>query len=182
MAPPGKSFEAGDGGILENAGAVALRRSRKPSTELAHMHLGALPIEQPAVEAVGADFGADSFGWNQIGFGIGLPVQQVEATGNFIVVRGLGRELDLAATAETAGDLLLLHDALHRIHSGIIGMIEGAGLVHAQTLGETAEIDRRAVVDVAAVAARGAADDAISLQHHNTGATPGQRQARPKAR
>lgn len=103
-------------------------------------------------------------------------MQQVEATGNFIVVRGLGRELDLAATAETAGDLLLLHDALHRIHSGIIGMIEGAGLVHAQTLGETAEIDRRAVVDVAAVAARGAADDAISLQHHNTGATPGQRQ------
>ena len=110
-------------------------------------------------------------------FRIGLPVQQVEATGNFIVVRGLGRELDLAATAETAGDLLLLHDALHRIHSGIIGMIRGAGLVHAQTLGETAEIDRRAVVDVAAVAARGAADDAISLQHHNTGATPGQRKA-----
>ena len=33
-------------------------------------------------------------------------------------------------------------------------MIEGARLVHAETLGQAAEIDRRAVVDVTAVAAR----------------------------
>ena len=86
------------------------------------------------MEAVGADLLPGALGWNQIGVRIGLPVQDLEAARDLLVMLRLGGQLDLAAAAEGAGDLLLPHDALHRIHGRIVGAVEGAGLVEAEPL------------------------------------------------
>jgi hypothetical protein len=119
--------EPGHRRILVDARPVPHTGVGEARAEPSHVHLRALPVQQPAMEAVRADFVAYARWRDELGVRIGLAMQQLEAAGDLLVVAGLGRELDLAAAAEIAGDLVIPYQALHRIHRVVIGAVQQPG-------------------------------------------------------
>jgi hypothetical protein len=161
------ALERGHRRILVDSRAVAQRRVGEAGGEAPHMHLRAFAMHQTAVKDVRAHLLADARSRNEIGFRIDAAVQKLEAAGDLFVVCGLSSKLDLAAAAEVAGDLLLAHDALDRVHRRVVGVIQVAGAIDAVARSDVGHIDRRAVVDVPAVATGRAGGDLARFQHHD---------------
>src|SRR3712207_3040090 len=107
--------------MLVNKGASAHRRLRQADREPAHMHLGALPEYEPAVIGVRPDLVANAIPRHEGHVGIDLADHDVVGAHKRLEMRGLRRELDLARTTEAAGDALLAHEALDKVHAGVEG-------------------------------------------------------------
>jgi hypothetical protein len=65
---------------------------------------------------------------------------------------------------------VLAHDPLDRIHGCVVRVVERAGAIQAKLPGQSGEVERRAVVDVAAVTAGGLAHDTFGLEQGDAGA------------
>ena len=125
------------------------------------------------MERVGADLARKLGPAQHGGVGIGLAMQHLEIAGERGDMFRLGGELELAGAPEGAVDPLLRDDPLDRIDGIVEGPVEGDRALAAQRRLRRDEAMRQAVVEVAAIAARGSVADAFRLQHHDPGAGHG---------
>ncbi len=172
--PPAFLPPLGHGCVLMDHRAVPGGRRGQPGHEAAHMHHGALLREHRAMERVGADL-AHELGPAQHGrVGIGLAMQHLEVAGERGDVLRLGGELELARPPEGAVDALLGDDPLDRIDGIVESLVEGHRAFAAQRGLGRDEAMSEAVVEMAAIAARGSVADAFRLQHHDLRAGHGE--------
>jgi hypothetical protein len=93
-----------------------------------------------------------------------------------------GGQLELAVPQEVAIDGFLAHQPGHRVHRGVIGLVPGAGLRHADLGRDFGIVHRQAVVDMAAIAPRGFRGHPVAgFEHGHLRAALGQRQRRRQA-
>jgi len=158
------------------------RRGQAPG-EAAHVHLAAALVEQAAVEALALHLGTHAGGIEDLHIAVHAIGDETVGTAlQGVHLIGFGGHLELAVAQEIAGDLFLLHQPCHRVDRVVIGVIPGAGTLHADLGGDLGIVHREAVVDVAAVAARGFRRHmGAGFQHHHRGPALGESQCRRQA-
>ena len=164
-----------------DAHAFARGRARQPLDKLAHVHARALAEHQPAVIGVGPQFLGQRGFRHHVGVRVDLARQQFLRTRQLVVVRGLGRELELAGPAEVAIDSLLADDPLDGVHASVEAAVQQVRAFGAEPRTHGGVVLGEAVVHMAAVAARGGASDTLGFQQHDLRALLCQRQSGGKA-
>ncbi len=176
VVAPGAAAQARHPGAFVDADPPPGPRHRQPVAEAADMQLRAFGHDDSPVVGGRPHLVPHPLRRHQERLRIRFALQRRQTGGHGRVMRRLHRQLDLAGADEVAVDRLLRDQPADRVHGGIERPVQRHGRGHAIPRHHGAEARREAVVAMAAVASGGAAAHAVSLQHRDAGAAPGQRQ------
>lgn len=151
--------------VLVDAGARPCRRLREADAELAHVHLHAVVLQQPAVETVGADLVAHPRRLDQLDVGIDVAAQRVVRLRQRREMLRLRGELELAGAPEIAIDRVFGDERLDAFHGALVCPIELPRRLRADARGQRRVVLRDAGVALSAVASRRFAGDLRGFQH-----------------
>ena len=133
------------------------------------------------MEAVGEHLAGEIGAGEHRGVGVDAAVDGLEVAGEAFVVGGFRGELELARAAERAVDALLGDDALDRLDARVEGAPERGRLLGSEGLAGVQEAVGEAVVEVPAVAARGAEAHRLGFEDHDAAPLHGKAPRRAEA-
>jgi hypothetical protein len=154
--------------MFDDVRAARLRGVGEAAHIPADVHPGALLEQQAAVVAARSDLVAQLRPGHDARVAIDVRGEQRLAAHELVVVRGLRRELELAASHEIAIDRLFFDQTLDHVDARVERLIEPVRQLGADTLRQHRVVLREAVVAHAAVAARRGVPDGAGFAHHHT--------------
>ena len=177
-AGPGQPLHRG---LLVDRHAGALGCLAEPADVLAHMETSALRLDHSAVEHLAPDLATQVHLRDQLRVTSQATVQQLRGLRESLVVRGLGREVELAGACEVAVDPLLGHQLLHEVDRFGVGAVEPCRGLEAQLVHCLPDADRHASGGHAPVATRSAEPHGVLLEQVHLRSAPSQVQSRHDA-